>query len=143
MGRSRGGLTSKIHAVVDRNGLPVGLALKPEPELRPFNPFFEIALLTRGGVRGRKRDPLQRGAIGPARRTCHRTGPRAFAWAQHGADFMNSLREKLGLPPKICPPVDASLLGGCGCLAGQVGTSHSGFTQVSHGHETDLVSQQG
>jgi transposase len=27
MGRSRGGLTSKIHAVVDANGLPVRLAL--------------------------------------------------------------------------------------------------------------------
>ena len=29
MGRSRGGLTSKIHAVVDSNGLPVRLALSP------------------------------------------------------------------------------------------------------------------
>jgi len=29
LGRSRGGLTSKIHAVVDRNGLPVRLALSP------------------------------------------------------------------------------------------------------------------
>jgi Transposase DDE domain len=29
MGWSRGGLTSKIHAVVDSNGLPVGLALSP------------------------------------------------------------------------------------------------------------------
>jgi transposase len=29
MGRSRGGLTSKIHAFVDTNGLPVRLALKP------------------------------------------------------------------------------------------------------------------
>jgi len=29
MGRSRGGLTSKIHAVVDTNGLPVRLALLP------------------------------------------------------------------------------------------------------------------
>jgi transposase len=29
MGRSRGGLTSKIHAVVDSNGLPVRLALTP------------------------------------------------------------------------------------------------------------------
>jgi transposase/site-specific recombinase XerD len=29
MGRSRGGLTSKIHAVVDTNGLPVYLALTP------------------------------------------------------------------------------------------------------------------
>jgi transposase len=28
MGRSRGGLTSKIHAVVDSNGLPVRLALR-------------------------------------------------------------------------------------------------------------------
>ena len=27
MGRSRGGLTTKIHAVVDTNGLPVRLAL--------------------------------------------------------------------------------------------------------------------
>jgi IS5 family transposase len=27
MGRSRGGLTSKIHAIVDTNGLPVRLAL--------------------------------------------------------------------------------------------------------------------
>jgi DDE family transposase len=27
MGRSRGGLTSKIHAVIDTNGLPVRLAL--------------------------------------------------------------------------------------------------------------------
>jgi hypothetical protein len=32
MGRSRGGLTSKIHAVVDSNGLPVGL----DPSLRRF-----------------------------------------------------------------------------------------------------------
>src|SRR5215831_1215669 len=29
MGRSRGGLSSKIHAVVDKNGLPVRLALTP------------------------------------------------------------------------------------------------------------------
>ena len=29
MGRSRGGLTSKIHAVVDSNGLPAHLALTP------------------------------------------------------------------------------------------------------------------
>jgi hypothetical protein len=28
MGRSRGGLTSKIHAVVDTNGLPVRLVLR-------------------------------------------------------------------------------------------------------------------
>lgn len=36
MGRSRGGLTSKIHAVVDSNGLPVRLALSPG-ETNPFD----------------------------------------------------------------------------------------------------------
>ena len=29
MGRSRGGLTSKIHALVDTNGLPIRQALSP------------------------------------------------------------------------------------------------------------------
>ena len=29
MGRSRGGLTSKVHAVVDANGLPVRIGLTP------------------------------------------------------------------------------------------------------------------
>jgi hypothetical protein len=29
IGRSRGGLTSKIHALVDKNGLPLRLALTP------------------------------------------------------------------------------------------------------------------
>ena len=32
MGRSRGGNTTKIHALVDRNGLPIELKLTPEPE---------------------------------------------------------------------------------------------------------------
>jgi transposase len=39
MGHSRGGLTSKIHAVVDANGLPVHLGLTPgeahDNRLRP------------------------------------------------------------------------------------------------------------
>jgi hypothetical protein len=39
MGRSRGGLMTKIHAVVDTNGLPVHLALTPgeahDNRLRP------------------------------------------------------------------------------------------------------------
>jgi transposase len=29
MGRSRGGLTTKIHALVDANGLPIALKLTP------------------------------------------------------------------------------------------------------------------
>src|SRR4051812_46318382 len=41
MARSRGGLTSKIHAVVDTNGLPVHLALTPgeahDNRLCPFS----------------------------------------------------------------------------------------------------------
>ena len=32
IGRSRGGLTGKIHALVDSNGLPVRLALSPGEE---------------------------------------------------------------------------------------------------------------
>src|ERR1700681_3317485 len=39
MGRSRGGLTSKIHAVVDANGLPVQLGRHPAGDvLRPVQP---------------------------------------------------------------------------------------------------------
>jgi hypothetical protein len=37
-GRSRGGLTSKIHAVVDANGLPVHLALTPARRMTRVNP---------------------------------------------------------------------------------------------------------
>jgi hypothetical protein len=33
MGRSRGGLTSKIHALADNIGLPVRLALTAPPEM--------------------------------------------------------------------------------------------------------------
>jgi transposase len=44
MGHSRGGLTSKIHAVVDTNGLPVHLALTPgevhDKILRKASPSF-------------------------------------------------------------------------------------------------------
>jgi hypothetical protein len=35
MGRSRGGLTSKIHAVVDGNGLPIRLALTQRSPRQP------------------------------------------------------------------------------------------------------------
>ena len=34
MGRSRGGLTTKIHALVDANGLPVALKLTEETATR-------------------------------------------------------------------------------------------------------------
>jgi hypothetical protein len=49
MGRSRGGLTSKIQALVDSNGLPVRLALSPGEAhdirfaLKPLSPRVNAA----------------------------------------------------------------------------------------------------
>ena len=37
MGRSRGGLTTKIHAVVDAKGLPIRLALTPGQAYQPVD----------------------------------------------------------------------------------------------------------
>jgi hypothetical protein len=45
MGRSRGGLTSKIHAVVDTNGLPVHLALSPAGPMTSGFVWFSFAKL--------------------------------------------------------------------------------------------------
>ena len=66
MGRSRGGLTSKIHAVVDTNGLPLHLMLTPgEPHDNRLCSVLLSALLPladRGIRRG-----LDQGACPPAR----------------------------------------------------------------------------
>jgi hypothetical protein len=44
MGRSRGGLTSKIHAVVDTNWLPVQLALTAVPGVKgDLSPHQKLA----------------------------------------------------------------------------------------------------
>ena len=56
MGRSRGGLTSKIHAVVDTNGLPVHLALTQR--LAPTNDVTRGSSIRRG---------LDQGTCPPAR----------------------------------------------------------------------------
>jgi transposase len=68
MGRSRGGLTSKIHAVVDTNGLPVHLALTPgEAQSAVFGSPQRLAPtndLTRGSW---IRRGLDQGACPPAR----------------------------------------------------------------------------
>ena len=48
MGRSRGGLSTKIHALVDARGLPI--ALKPMPGLKrrpPFSAFLYRYLVER------------------------------------------------------------------------------------------------
>jgi len=55
MGRSRGGLTSKIHAVVDRSGLPVRLALTTgsarQPACRETLVPFEVGINAAGRPR--------------------------------------------------------------------------------------------
>jgi hypothetical protein len=70
MGRSRGGLTCKIHAVVDTNGLPVRLALtageahdnrladKLLSRLNPDQCYWQIAAMTLTGS-----EPLLRGRV--------------------------------------------------------------------------------
>jgi Transposase DDE domain len=56
MGRSRGGLTSKIHAVVDTNGLPVRLALTAgEAHDNPARGQTAVALEVRVDAAGRSR----------------------------------------------------------------------------------------
>jgi transposase len=71
MGRSRGGLTSKIHAVVDTNGLPVHLALTPGEAARQSAVFGSPQRLasTNDAARGSWiRRGLDQGACPPARR---------------------------------------------------------------------------
>ena len=70
MGRSRGSLTSKIHAVVDTNGLPVHLALTPgEAHDNRLCSVLLSALLPQTGLladRGYDADWIQ-GACSPTR----------------------------------------------------------------------------
>jgi transposase len=90
MGRSCGGLTSKIHAVVDTNGLPVRLALSAgeahdnrlADKLRrarsPVRCFWQIAAMTPTGSeplpQGRARWPIsRRGVIALSRSVSART----------------------------------------------------------------------
>jgi len=50
VGRSRGGLTSKIHALVDTNGLPVRLALTPGEAHNRVERFFNRIKQCRGAA---------------------------------------------------------------------------------------------
>jgi hypothetical protein len=70
MGRSRGGLTSKIHAVVDTNGLPVHLALTPGEAARQSAAFGSPQRLASPNDVTRRswiRRRLDQGACLPAR----------------------------------------------------------------------------
>jgi len=50
MGRSRGGLTTKIHAVVDANGLPIALKLT-EGQAHDAPPAMELlSAMSRGQI---------------------------------------------------------------------------------------------
>ena len=77
MGRSRGGLTSKIHAVVDSNGLPFDLALTPGEANNNwfcsilFRALLPLTILLRGSWIRRRLD----------RRAC----PRARSMGEHSA----------------------------------------------------------
>jgi transposase len=47
MGRSRGGLTTKVHALVDANGLPIALKLTCSPSC--YRSDVESVLFMAGG----------------------------------------------------------------------------------------------
>jgi transposase len=96
MGRSRGGLTSKIHAVVDGNGLPTRLALSP----------------------GEAHDVRLGGKL----LSRLKSGPMLLADRGYGADWIRELAMNKGawanIPPKsnrsdpICS-TSCNILGGC------------------------------
>ena len=50
LGRSRGGLTTKIHAVVDTNGLPIKLALAPGHQHDSLNASDLLSDIPEGGM---------------------------------------------------------------------------------------------
>ena len=50
MGRSRGGLTTKIHALVDANGLPVVLKLTPGQAHDSRSPADMFATIGKGQI---------------------------------------------------------------------------------------------
>jgi hypothetical protein len=86
MGRSRGGLTSKIHAVVDRNGLPVHLALTPGEahDTAVFGSTQRLASENDAARRSWIRRGLDQGACPPARRV-----------GQHSAETQPQRRDLL------------------------------------------------
>ena len=50
MGRSRGGLTTKIHAMVDANGLPINLVLSEGQAYDGRSAYLMLDSLTSGSV---------------------------------------------------------------------------------------------
>lgn len=50
MGRSRGGLTTKIHAMVDANGLPIGLCLSEGQAYDEHSAQFMLDTLVPGSI---------------------------------------------------------------------------------------------
>jgi transposase len=50
MGRSRGGLTTKIHAMVDAQGLPISLVLSEEQAYDGHSPHLMLDSLTPGSI---------------------------------------------------------------------------------------------
>ncbi|SFJ35603.1 hypothetical protein SAMN05216525_12324 [Bradyrhizobium sp. Gha] len=101
MGRSRGGLTSKIHAVVDSNGLPVRLALSPGEAHDVRRAGKLLSRLKSGSMPPAERSPVFASAslqlrrtprfapIGPAR--LRPLGSGAAAFARFASDVQHRL----------------------------------------------------
>jgi transposase len=139
MGRSRGGLTSKIHAVVDSNGLPVRLAISPGEahDVRLAGKLLSrlksgsTLLADRGHDADRIRElAMKKGAwanIPPKEIATIRsasalisTAP-ATGWRGSSTGSNNvvgSRRATTGLPPTTLPSFNSRQLGyGCGLMS--------------------------
>ena len=113
IGRSRGGLTSKIHAVVDSNGLPVDLALTPgEAHDNPVCSVLLSALLQptmlladRGIRRG-----LDQGACPSARRM----GEHSAETLSQRPDLLQLVSVSRAQPDRTVLQQDQAMSGRCG-----------------------------
>jgi transposase len=106
MGRSRGGLTTKIHAVVDANGLPITLKLTPGQahDGRSADDMLDTVgrgqtlIADRAYDSDRLRDTLQRRHANccikpmPHRNKTYRPRRRVYAQRNHIERFFNRLK---------------------------------------------------
>jgi transposase len=124
IGRSRGGLTTKIHALVDALGNPVDLMLAPgrAHELADAEPLIDSAhpeALT--GGEAYDADPLidtltKRGIAPVIRPKANRKNPRACDFALHcernlAERFFNKLKHFRAIAPRYAKPAKKFLAG--------------------------------
>jgi transposase len=105
MGRSRGGLTSKIHAVVDTNGLPVHLALTPGEGARQSAVFGSSRLFA-------SKDDVARGSR--IRRGLDQgAGPPAGCVGEHPTEAQSQRPHLLQPAPVSRPQLDLNKIKQC------------------------------